>query len=952
MTTVAAERSAGPELVLQLVREVRQQVAGRGSTPLVIGVRSRPDWTHGDLTGADGAVRVVVGPTPLTVREALMEFAAEPGARSGTDTLVVLTDLSEVDLGEDLLGRFVRPRLMYLSSWKAVCQRFGVRQLDPDYGTSRLSWMAEALLAVPSGEVPAGLGTLSVDVGLRLLAGTVLGADGITLERLLVATARPGFDDTVTAADPEVLKRLCDTLAERLGPAGLLVTGAVVAGSGSHALPAGLAAATVTGDERPGYAHALIQAFTGVEQVSDAALVAWARVAERALESLEVEGASNIPELLSTASQLVVDWRAPRPEQSTVLAAGFEARLAALARELGGLLDATPGVDVASMRHAVAAVRAHRNARMQLTRHRAERAELAARLALWLRAPESASFGTAAGERPSFGDVLRGYLADGAWVDAARRRVEEGDDSPAELAEVLERIGKEAYEARRSGNERFARALASWSEHGTAENLPDGPVLAVESVLADVAVPLAAAERALLVVLDGCGLSQFLEFADQFRQLGFTEIGRNADRGAALAALPTVTDVSRSSLLCGALSPGNAEHEKRGFVTNPAVSRLPGPPAGLFHHHQDLGTGVGVGLPPDVLGAIGADGPRLVGAVVNTIDDALGRGVFTREYRIENLGPLQSLLRAAADAGRFVVITADHGHVLGVGLGGRGEARRGGDGGDRWRDADREPHDDEVALSGPRVLRGGGAGVIAPMQDDLRYSARHGGYHGGATPEECLVPVAVFAPPGVSTPRGWEPIAVAPPGWWDLAAEPGQEPAAETGPKAPARRKRRPTPDDDQGALFADAAGSEGGAAAETTTKDGRGTVPAASEAASIAAAPGAGPPAAAASVPWIDELLASDTYKVQLGAMSRAKPPEDRVRATLGALHSRGGIASFSVIVNATAMPAPRIPGFLSALERLLNVDGYGVITVDRSAQEIRLDEELLRTQFLGGAA
>lgn len=928
MTTALAERVASPALVLQLVSEVRQQVAGRGVAPLVIGVRARPDWTHGDLVGDDGSVRVMTGPTPLTVREALVEFSTTSGAKSGADTLVVLTDLSEVDLGEDLLGRFVRPRLMYLNVWKAVCQRLGARQLDPDYGTSDLSWMAEALLAVPLDDAPPRLGTLSVELGLRILAGAVLGADGITLDRLLVATARPDFNDTVASADPEVLARLCDVLAARLGPTGLLVTGTVTNGRGSDALPAGLAAAAVTGDNDPGYAHALIQALSGVQHVGDAALVAWTRAAERALESLEVDSAPNVPELLTAASQFVTDWRAPRPEQSAVLAAGFEARLAALARELQGLLDGTSGVDLTSVRHAVARVRAHRSSRAQLTRHRAERAELAARLALWLRSPVSDGFGTAPGDRPSFSDVLHGYLADGAWVDAARRRVEEGDDSPVELAEVLSRISEAAYEHRRVGNERFARALAAWSEHGTADNLPDGPMLAVESVLAGVAVPLAAAERALLVVLDGCGLSQFLEFAEQFRHLGFTEIGSGGGRAAALAALPTVTEVSRSSLLCGALSPGNAEHEKRRFAANDAVVGLPGPPARLFHHHQDLGSGVGVGLPPTVLEALGVDGPRLVGAVVNTIDDALSRGVFTREYTIENLGPLQGLLRAAADTGRFVVVTGDHGHVLGVGLDGRGEARRSGEGGDRWRTADRAPDTDEVLLRGPRVLLGGDHGVIAPAQDDLRYSAKHGGYHGGATPEECLVPVAVFAPPGVTAPSGWDPIAVAPPAWWDLAAL--DAPEVDT-PPSPAKRRRRQEQTDRQGELFG------GAPATETSSADENDESPVTVL-----------PPTPVA--PWIDALIGSDVYKVQFGTMNRAKPAEDRVRAALGALHARGGTAAFSVLAQATAMPAQRIPGFVSALERLLNVDGYGVITVDRSAQEVRLDEDLLSAQFLGG--
>ena len=67
--------------------------------------------------------------------------------------------------------------------------------------------------------------------------------------------------------------------------------------------------------------------------------------------------------------------------------------------------------------------------------------------------------------------------------------------------------------------------------------------------------------------------------------------------------------------------------------------------------------------------------------------------------------------------------------------------------------------------------------------------------------------------------------------------------------------------------------------------------------------------------------------------------------------LHARGGTASFAVVAQAAAMPAPRVPGFLSALERLLNVDGYGVLDIDQPAQEVRLNVQVLRDQFLGGA-
>ena len=37
-----------------------------------------------------------------------------------------------------------------------------------------------------------------------------------------------------------------------------------------------------------------------------------------------------------------------------------------------------------------------------------------------------------------------------------------------------------------------------------------------------------------------------------------------------------------------------------------------------------------------------------------------------------------------------------------------------------------------------------------------------------------------------------------------------------------------------------------------------------------------------------------------------------------------------------------------MARLTTILNVDGFGVLTVDNSAQEVRLSEELLIDQFL----
>ena len=109
-----------------------------------------------------------------------------------------------------------------------------------------------------------------------------------------------------------------------------------------------------------------------------------------------------------------------------------------------------------------------------------------------------------------------------------------------------------------------------------------------------------------------------------------------------------------------------------------------------------------------------------------------------------------SLLEVARNGGRAVIVSVDHGHVLAQpDDGGSGVFSGGGNGGERWREADRPAAEGEVLLRGERVLLGGEAGILAPWEDDYRYGAKAGGYHGGATPEEVLVPVAVFLPAGI-----------------------------------------------------------------------------------------------------------------------------------------------------------------------------------------------------------
>lgn len=970
-TTAAVTTTvATPDLIRQIVAEVRDKTVGRSLTgPLVIGVRARAQWDHGAITpddtndtdgSTDGEITVVAAPSPLAVRSALARFGPwidgpEGSTRVDTGgTLVLLTELSEAELGADILGRFVTPRLLALNPWDAVCHRFGVRALDPLFSDQRYSWMADALLAIPHKPSGHGGGTLGLDDALRMITESAFGATDVRVERLLIASADPGFNSRVEHGDPRMIAMLCQTLGQRLGPAGALVTGMITRGRGELALAAGLAARTVIDGVEGSYAQAKIADLTGEELPTDDALRSWARSAELAFAQLATSDDPVTADVAMAGSRLVSEWQAHNPAASNVLSISFEKRLDHLAIQLESMIDPSTEPDPDTLRVAVAEVMKHRDALVDIGQARAQRAQLAARLASWLRDPASAEHGTGPVTSPdgvpvSLARRIRAYLGDGAWVDSARRRVGEGDDSPESFARALRSISEAAHAARATGNESFARTLASWTTHGEADELGGSSVVAVERIVSDVVAPLASVAPVLLVVLDGCGVAQFLEFADQFRNMGLREIGRKgsgahkdiAYRMSGLAVLPTVTAVSRTSLLSGRLTTGGASDERQNLPAHPAIAKLSGPQARVFHHHSDLVSGSGLGLPAPVKEALSAAGPRVVAAVVNTIDDELAKGTFNPRYRIEQLGPLQALLRAAVEAERLVVITADHGHVLGIGLDGKGQVDTSGEGGERWRVADREPEATEVLLVGPRVLRGDERGVLAPWNDDLRYSAKHGGYHGGATPDECIVPLSVFTPLGMDPPKGWDVIAQVTPTWWDLHVERPLEPSDVAKPKK-TKPKRRRKPTEDEATLFpvpdgdAVVAGDgDGGAGGGDAVDVGAGDV------SDVAVVP---------SAPWIDEVIGSDMYALQLGAIPRSKPKEPAVRATLAALHTRGGVASFGVIAQATGMPLSRMNGFLATLGRLLNVDGFGVIDVDPSAQEARLDEGLLRTQFLGG--
>ncbi|GHG37503.1 hypothetical protein GCM10018980_09420 [Streptomyces capoamus] len=229
--------------------------------------------------------------------------------------------------------------------------------------------------------------------------------------------------------------------------------------------------------------------------------------------------------------------------------------------------------------------------------------------------------------------------------------------------------------------------------------------------------------------------------------------------------------------------------------------------------------------------------------------------------------------------------------------------------GARWRTGPAGPG--EVELSGPRVRAGGGR-ITAAWRDDLRYTARQAGYHGGASLAEVTVPVLAFVPSGIEIPAGWTalPAERTAPEWWLGGSDPTEPQEPAPAPRARGTRRQQPQ--------------SEG-----------------------LFPQPGHSTPG--------EQTVRSKPFETQREFVRNA-PTNTAVAAALDALLEAGGKlspAAVAAAAQAATGKSERNPQrFVTMLERLLNIDGYPVLQLVESGRTVHLDRELLRQQFPEGTA
>jgi hypothetical protein len=848
------------------------------------------------------AVRVVGCESALAVREALLD-------RPRDGWLVIVTDRDEPDLGAGLLAHLLGQQLRRPDPWQAVRQRFRAVSIDAQLTAERgHKEIAVGLLeASPAAGWPAATaGVLTRDHAYGSVARALLELpEGpVDLVSVLGWTTRTTLPTRIVelrerAGDP-LTDAVLRWVAAAAGPVAALVAHVLGSGRPTDLVPFGLVVDVL--DQAPdeqrsaaGTALARLTHHWGRDHEDGVRLVApVARTVTAGLLS-DRHRQADARQAIDRAEALV------REAGAEDLTLGSDLLPSGLTRRFSHLADPLSRDPVRRRSEIESAWLAVDGHALSPGDPRTGPFHAAVRLARWL-----AGTGTR-GPSGNLAALAQRQVEVDGWVDSAVNDAAAGVDDP-ELGVALAAVLDAARQVRDRHDVEFATALARGTadESGAGAGYLEhdgGRTYLLERVLPDVVLPLARPESpVLLLVLDGLSTGVATEVLE--RLLGGTrprwaeQLLPGCDRRAGgLAVLPTTTEISRASLLTGTLTRGEQAVELKGYQ---ALTRAHGlSRAALFHKRILDTTRLGFSISDEVRSAIDDPEIALVTCVLNTIDDALDRSdPAGTSWTADAVKHLEPLLERARSAGRRVVITADHGHVVERRLG--TQRLHGAPGPARHRPTGDPVEDGEVVVAGPRVLAHGGRAVLA-VSERLRYGPLKAGYHGGGAPAEAVVPLVLLTPVELAEADGARPAPPQEPAWWSLVALDLPGPIA-----AP------PVP------------------ATSTPTLFDEPTSPAAEH------------------LSLGRRVTASAAYAEARALAGRLRITDDQVAKLVDRLAAapqrRLSLAQAAVVLG---VPPSSISGAVEQARKVLNVEGYPVLSREAVTDTVILDVGLLVEQF-----
>jgi hypothetical protein len=860
-------------------------------------------WDGPDRLQIDGIEHLVMPcVSDLQAREALLRAGEEK------KPAVLLCAVSSDKLGDDVIARLAKRRVFAPQPLDILTELFSARIVDPRVLSTKA--LVEALLdRVPlTGYKPAAGGALDLQQAWQALLEQVLGVsiDGPSLSQLLEWSLDPTKIKALADLNPQLKQSFVDWFARTRGESIRFMMAAIDASIGADLIPLGLTLGLVFSPElqKESEYHAArgrLEKYFGGKDIDPESAGAWFRAAEGVvLPLLEEPDVLSLRGLLKGVDALLADLKLQGfAYLSNYSPAGLAGRFDRLGKALQEAVKAKSSANLDQVRICLAHIGQHTLSPVESDRQ--DRAEMAFRLIRWLKTttmPDATAI---------FPDLMDFYHRDGGFLDWARNRLRETDVSgpmQAAFQQILQRVDERLVPLEK----RFAEKLADW----TKAEQQSSRLICIEDVLSKVVVPASKGQPVLLLVLDGMNAAVFRQLVRDIERQAWTEIandGLGVPRPV-LATLPSVTQISRRALFLGRLDPSKSGTEQGEFSGNDFLLQASGsqvrPKLFLKGDLQEQGYG---GLAPEVRAALADKKCRVVAVVVNAIDDHLDSGdqvVFT--WGMDRIKPLRELLKLAAEAGRLVLMTSDHGHVLDFGTRQLNATR--GDAGDRYRMDTDSIEDGEIVFEGARVEKAAGQKkVTLAWSSDVRYAAQKRGYHGGANPQEMMIPFAILSGPNAMPASGWEEVPPYEPDWWRTTG--GEAAVKVTGPEG--KRQRQEDVDAVKGLdLFEQA----------KAKKD-------------------------EASQAWVDALLQSKVYLEQLKLAVRGAPPREVITTLITTIDARGGSIMKPALAQALGVPLFRVDGLVQNISRILNVDGYEILSFDRNAETITLNAKLLKAQF-----
>ncbi len=884
---------------------------------------------------AELTVRTHKGPLRFQVETAHSELELRAALPDGPDDVptVVLLDWDPGRLPADLLGRVANGTVYTIARGRRLRGVFSQAQIATELESCRP--LVDALLREPGFVRPAppgGLVTLDHAWRSWLVARKVFGEENereVTLLLRFTREAPPVGLAGYLAQHPDLHRELDAWLRHAVG---LVAPGALRLWIERRGVDAGALAFVLDGARDSLGAHDFVDGMLAARlvelspSVADNArneprmLVAWADLANPLAAQCE-DAPERLLRMLEAADSFLPahDAIASVLARSDYLRVALERRKRALAEALQSALETADDRARRGLITALDALGRHklREAdRDEMSLY--ERARMAVRLLGWLAARgRDVAFSATESDVVVLTERAEDYVRQGAFADLARR-VARGHSVDA-LGAAIEAVVARADALRDRDDAEFAQKLVRWSELGR----PADRVIPVELAIDTFAARFLKDDpqrRLLVLAIEGMGWARAVEFMEALEAARYAPLRwrvPGSEHGAAppvIAALPSITDVSRAALFAGQLlRPGDALDTSRDAIRlqNHKALRALDVRAPLLVRRDLLSPAGDVSA--DVIELV-ARPDRLVALV---LEDS---NVLLRS--------LSELLERATLANRAVLLVADHGRAPGVRMERTVRRREYESGGLRWRTwrADSASVEGEVVLGGSYVWRPAGIERVALLarETDSYGVATPEGEQGGATLAEVVTPAILVAADSLADRMrtAYERDAIDPavevrplvrPAWWSLRGD-ASAPVARV-PAPPPRATPRKEPPNAQPAL-------------PTLAIEMR------------PALPTAAPPPAKTS-PW-ETFFASSKALKEAGI--RMDP---RFVAAIDALDAAGGTLSIDHLASTLGWMPMRAGGIVSSMRMVLNADGTQVVQTDNLTRMVTLDVTALKEIF-----